>query len=157
MNTVIQILLLPFKLIWLIVWKIFWIDNFVLISKNTTTIYKILKGMNLELSEKQYWLYAGITDAYSYIFRFWYISVEDIYNICKSNDDYEWFLFDFIKLLLDCTNPELASSAYSSFHNKQIIKDKIKIGMQKSKAENSLYIDAIPNVLEIEEIKAYTF
>ena len=29
--------------------------------------------------------------------------------------------------------------------------------MQKSKAENSLYIDAIPNVLEIEEIKAYTF
>ncbi len=58
LSFIIKIILLPFEVIYMIFWKnIFSIDNFIIITKNTTTIYNTMKSMNLKLTEKEYWLY----------------------------------------------------------------------------------------------------
>lgn len=133
-------------------------DNFITISKNCTTIYVKLKSLNLWLKEKQYWLYTWIINWYSYIYRFWQITKDDIYELCLENDTYEDFLFDFIELLMEVDYPIETFETYSNVEEVNIIKKKINEWIYIAKKNNSnLYDKPIKNILNKENIDEYIF
>lgn len=102
-------IIFPFKLVFILVyaiyWKIFGINNFYLISKNTATFYNTIKSSKIEnltpelMSEQELLFLSLVWDAVTYI-NLWQISVEELYDLSKKHYSLESIMPEFVKLLL---------------------------------------------------------
>lgn len=162
--TMFNLILFPFKLIfaWLyfIYGKIFWINNFYIISKNIATIYNTVKSSKhnsiLEFSsnEKCSIFLALLWDAIKYI-NLWQVSIEEIYHITLEASSLENAIPELIKVLLSVdASPSQVYTAFNWPYRIKINKF-IEKWINKSYRYNHKYEDLIIIIISDSVIREY--